>query len=93
MFKNLLNFSKTEEGDPLPDGAQIPDDGTFLEKYQSFKNGIIQGQYSYFDPMGSLVVVKYTMDKDGKNYSEKRLVTVHYEYKFKNRLISINKFD
>jgi hypothetical protein len=39
---------------------------------------LIFGQYSYIEPRGSLVIVKYTVGKDGNGYTEKRLLTVNY---------------
>ena len=40
---------------------------------------LIFGQYSYTDPVGNLVIVKYTVDQEGNGYSEKRLLTVNYK--------------
>ena len=40
---------------------------------------LVFGQYSYIDPLDNLVIVKYTVAKDGKGYSEKRLLSVNYK--------------
>lgn len=82
--ENNFNVAdKSRKGDPLPNGAQIPDNSSFLDKYEQEDGDIIKGQYSYFDPRGSLVVVRYTLNRDGSNYSEKRLLTVDYKSEVK----------
>ncbi len=63
----------------LPQGAKIPAKSTFMDKSEKIDGNIIYGKYSYIDPLGSLVIVKYSINKDGSNYAEKRLLTVNYK--------------
>jgi hypothetical protein len=50
-----------------------------LDKTEKVDGARVFGQYSYVDPLGSLVVVKYNVGKDGTDYTEKRLLTVNYK--------------
>ena len=46
----------------------------------SYLNDLIflKGEYSYLDPVGSLIIVKYTVGVDGNGYSEKRRIIKNY---------------
>ena len=74
-----------QTGKSLPQGAKIPAKSTFVDKSEKTNENIINGQYSYIDPQGSLIIVKYSVGKDGSNYAEKRLLTVNYKYGLKNK--------
>jgi hypothetical protein len=50
-----------------------------MDKSEKIDGNNIYGQYSYIDPLGSLVIVKYSINKDGSNYAEKRLLTINYK--------------
>ena len=50
-----------------------------MDKSEKTDGNIVYGQYSYIDPLGSLVVVKYSVGKDGSDYAEKRLFTINYK--------------
>ena len=70
---------QTEKLESLPKGAKIPAKSTFMDKSEKADGNIVYGQYSYVDPLGSLVVVKYSVGKDGSDYAEKRLFTINYK--------------
>jgi len=38
----------------------------------------VHGQYSYVDPLGSLIVVKYSTNPDGSDFVEKREMNLNY---------------
>jgi hypothetical protein len=52
-----------EKLESLHQDAKIPLQSTFLDKSEKTDGNIINGQYSYIDPLGSLVVVKYSVNQ------------------------------
>ena len=50
-----------------------------MDKSEKIVGDHVYGQYSYIDPKGSLVIVKYTVGTDGNDYTEKKLLTVNYK--------------
>jgi len=52
-----------EKLESLHQDAKIPLESTFLDKSEKTDGNIINGQYSYIDPLGSLVVVKYSVNQ------------------------------
>ena len=81
MVLTSLFFSlfQTDKLASLPKGAKLPASSTFLDQTEKVDGVRVFGQYSYVDPLGSLVVVKYNVGKDGTDYTEKRLLTVNYK--------------
>merc|ERR1711997_849209 len=43
---------------------------TYIKQSEERDNNVVTGEYSYVDPLGSLITVKYTADEDG--YREER---------------------
>merc|ERR1712076_76437 len=46
------------------------DSQTYIKQTESRDSNVVTGEYSYVDPLGSLITVKYTADEDG--YQETR---------------------
>jgi len=58
---------------------EIPEGCTFLSQTQETVNGVVQGEYSYKDPVGSTVIVTYSLNEDGTDYQETRKIIKAYE--------------
>ena len=58
----------------------IPEGCTFISsKKEVGLDGTITGEYSYQDPVGSTIIVNYSVNGDGTNYTESRKVIKGYE--------------
>jgi hypothetical protein len=62
----------------LPKATEGKPDCTCLERTEELNGGIIEGMYSYVDPVGSLIQVSYSMNPDKSNYVEERKVLKNY---------------
>merc|ERR1712213_146241 len=60
-------------------------DCTCLTRVEEVNGGLIQGMYSYIDPVGSFIEVKYSMNRDKTNYIEERKVIKNYVSSGQNR--------
>jgi len=58
---------------------EIPEGCTFLSQTQETVNGVVKGEYSYKDPVGSTVIVTYSLNEDGTDYQETRKIIKAYE--------------
>jgi hypothetical protein len=56
----------------------VPEDCIFLSKTEREEGNQINGEYSYIDPVGSLIEVSYTMNRDMSGYVEERRVVKNY---------------
>jgi len=56
----------------------IPEGCTFLSQTQTTENGVIKGEYSYEDPIGSQITVTYQVNADGSDYVERRKIIKGY---------------
>ena len=52
------------------------DTQTYIKQTESRENDLVTGEYSYVDPLGSLITVKYTAGEDG--YQETRTVEPNF---------------
>jgi len=62
----------TQVRDSPPPGVHLPENCTFLTNTQTSAGQILEGEYSYKDPLGSTVTVQYSVGLDGQGYTEKR---------------------
>jgi len=59
--------------------VNIPEGCTFISQTQETVNGVIKGEYTYEDPIGSQITVTYSVNVDGSNYVEKRKILKAYD--------------
>jgi len=59
--------------------VNIPEGCTFISSSKEIVNGRIEGEYSYKDPVGSIVTVTYSVGTDGKDYTESRKIIKKYQ--------------
>lgn len=58
--------------------VNIPEGCSFISQSQETVNGVIKGEYTYEDPIGSRITVTYSVNVDGSNYVEKRKIVKAY---------------
>lgn len=58
--------------------VQVPEGCNFLSSTQKTEGGLIKGEYSYEDPIGSQITVTYQVNVDGSHYLEKRKIIKGY---------------
>merc|ERR1712018_225088 len=58
--------------------VNIPEGCSFISQSQETVNGVIKGEYTYEDPIGSQITVTYSVNVDGSNYVEKRKIVKAY---------------
>lgn len=58
--------------------VKIPEGCTFLSQTQETENGVIKGEYTYEDPIGSRITVTYQVNQDGSDYVERRKIIKGY---------------
>jgi len=58
--------------------VKIPEGCTFLSQSQETENGVIKGEYTYEDPIGSKITVTYQVNVDGTDYVERRKIIKGY---------------
>lgn len=58
--------------------VKIPEGCTFLSQSQETENGVIKGEYTYEDPIGSRITVTYQVNSDGSDYVERRKIIKGY---------------
>ena len=58
--------------------VKIPEGCTFLSQSQETENGVIKGEYTYEDPIGSRITVTYQVNADGSDYVERRKIIKGY---------------
>ena len=55
--------------------VRIPEGCTFISSSKEYtNNGRIEGEYSYKDPVNSIITVTYSVNVDGTDYTESRRV-------------------
>merc|ERR1712038_1472108 len=59
--------------------VNIPEGCSFISQSQETVNGVIKGEYTYEDPIGSQITVTYSVNVDGSNYVEKRKILKAYD--------------
>ena len=59
--------------------VNIPEGCTFISSSKEIVNGRIEGEYSYKDPVGSIVTVTYSVGTDGTDYTESRKIVKAYQ--------------
>merc|ERR1712203_1002029 len=59
--------------------VNIPEGCTFISQTQETVDGVIKGEYTYEDPIGSKITVTYSVNVDGSNYVEKRKILKAYD--------------
>ena len=57
----------------------LPAGCKFISSTQNIEDGVVKGEYSYEDPIGSTITVTYQVNTDGSNYLEKRKITKGYQ--------------
>lgn len=58
----------------------LPEGCTFISSSkEESADGVITGEYSYKDPIGSTITVTYSVNADGTNYTESRKILKAYE--------------
>ena len=59
--------------------VNIPEGCTFISSSKEIIDGRIEGEYSYKDPVGSIVTVTYSVNQDGTDYEESRKILKAYQ--------------
>jgi len=68
--------------------VNIPEGCTFISQTQETVNGVIKGEYTYEDPIGSQITVTYSVNVDGSEYVEKRKIVAAYETDGQSKLLT-----
>ena len=58
--------------------VQVPEGCSFLSSTQETVDGVIKGEYTYEDPIGSQITVTYQVNVDGSDYVERRKIIKGY---------------
>ena len=78
-FSNLILFHCKQADEFRAGLVNIPEGCTFISQTQETVNGVIKGEYTYEDPIGSQITVTYSVNVDGSNYVEKRKILKAYD--------------